>query len=48
MMVASIGLLATSCYKDELPATPVPANVTFKKMFSPFLIKIVSVVIKAD
>ncbi len=31
MMVATIGLLATSCYKDELPATPVPANVTFKK-----------------
>jgi mono/diheme cytochrome c family protein len=28
IMVASTGLLFTSCYYDELPQEPVPANVT--------------------
>ncbi len=28
-MMASISLMATSCYYDELPAEPVPANVSY-------------------
>ena len=31
IMVASTGLLLTSCYYDELPAEPVPANVSYAK-----------------
>ncbi len=30
VMVASVGLLATSCYNDVLPAEPTPANVSYK------------------
>ena len=30
MMVAFLGLFATSCYNDALPEEPVPANVSFK------------------
>ena len=29
LTMASISLMATSCYYDELPATPVPANVSY-------------------
>lgn len=31
ILVASTGLLLTSCYYDELPAEPVPANVSYAK-----------------
>ena len=31
MMVASLGLFATSCYNDALPEEPIPANVSYKK-----------------
>ncbi len=30
VMVASVGLLATSCYNDVLPAEPLPANVSYQ------------------
>ncbi len=30
MMVASLGLFATSCYNDALPEEPIPANVSYK------------------
>jgi mono/diheme cytochrome c family protein len=31
ILVASTGLLLTSCYYDELPAEPIPANVSYAK-----------------
>lgn len=31
LIMVSLGLTATSCYYDELPAEPVPANVTYQK-----------------
>lgn len=31
LMMVLISLIATSCYNDELPAVPLPANVSFQK-----------------
>ena len=31
MIMVTLGLMATSCYKDALPEAPMPANVTYQK-----------------
>ena len=31
LIMVTISLMATSCYKDEIPETPIPANVSYKK-----------------
>ncbi len=31
VIMVTLGLMATSCYKDEIPETPIPANVSYKK-----------------
>lgn len=31
LMMVSIGLMVTSCYNDQLPAVPLPANVSYQK-----------------
>ncbi len=31
VIMVSLGLTATSCYKDALPEAPVPANVSYQK-----------------
>lgn len=38
-MMASISLVATSCYNDELPAVPPPANVSYATNIQPLFNK---------
>ncbi len=39
LMMVSIGLTVTSCYNDQLPAVPLPAEVSFAKNMQPLFNK---------
>ncbi|WP_291097414.1 MULTISPECIES: c-type cytochrome [unclassified Flavobacterium] len=39
LMMVSIALMVTSCYNDQLPAVPLPANVSFQKDIQPLFNK---------
>ncbi len=39
LMMVAISMMATSCYYDELPAVPLPANVSYQKNIQPLFNK---------